>query len=76
MLLLAEFFELQFRWTFCHANACTVIPAAALGTLEPDTFSFALFFSHKSLFRRADRLVPDKRPQTQDYEAWVLRLVS
>ena len=66
MLLLAEFFELQFRCTFSHANACTVIPAAALGALEPDTFSFALLFSHKSLFRRADQLVPDQRPQTQD----------
>lgn len=76
MLFLAEFFKLQFWSTFCHANARTVISRAALGTFEPDTFSFALFFSHKSLFRRADRLVPDKRPQTQDYEPWVSRLVS
>ena len=46
-LFLAKLLELQFRSTFGHTYACTIIPVAALCALKPDILSFTFLFSHK-----------------------------
>jgi hypothetical protein len=46
-LILAELLEFQLRRTFCHTDIRAIISTAALATLKPDMFPFALLFGHK-----------------------------
>ncbi len=46
-LVLAELLEFPLRRTLSHADVRAIISTAALATLKPDIFPFAVLFSHK-----------------------------